>query len=82
MFTSLRTLATESTAQRASKQAIGSAIKWRNSRAPIEPPCRDSNIETVTRPNTRTFSVVSPRCTSTLSITTWENSGDTNANNC
>jgi hypothetical protein len=25
---------------------------------------------------------VSPRCTSTLSITTWENSGDTNANNC
>ena len=35
-----------------------------------------------TSPMTSTSSVVSPRCTSTLSITTWKNSGLTSANSC
>ena len=41
-----------------------------------------SNIEMATRPITSTSSVLSERCTSTLSITTWKNSGETSAKIC
>ena len=37
---------------------------------------------TATRPITSTSSVVRPRCTSTLSMTTWKNSGETRAKTC
>ena len=39
-----------------------------------------SKTETAMRPITSTSSVVKPRCTSTLSMTTWKNSGETSAN--
>src|SRR5215471_6914784 len=41
-----------------------------------------SKIEIASRPMTNTSSVLKPRCTNTLSMTTWKNSGDTSANNC
>ena len=41
-----------------------------------------SNRVMVTRPITSTSSVLMLRCTSTLSITTWKNSGDTRAKSC
>src|SRR5262249_28191146 len=41
-----------------------------------------SNIEIATRPMTSTSRVPKDRCTSTLSITTWKNSGETRANSC
>ena len=45
-------------------------------------PSTVSNIEIATRPITSTSSVLSERCTSTLSMTTWKNSGETSANSC
>ena len=41
-----------------------------------------SNTEIATRPITSTSSVLMLRCTSTLSITTWKNSGETSAKSC
>ena len=41
-----------------------------------------SNSEIVTRPMTSTSSVLRLRCTSTLSMTTWKNSGEISANSC
>ena len=45
-------------------------------------PSTVSNTEIATRPSTSTSSVLSERCTSTLSMTTWKNSGETSPNNC
>ena len=41
-----------------------------------------SKIEIASRPMTSTSSVLRPRWTNTLSMTTWKNRGDTRANNC
>ena len=41
-----------------------------------------SNIEIASSPTTSTSSVLKDRCTSTLSMTTWKNSGETRANSC
>ncbi len=41
-----------------------------------------SNTPIVTSPIMSTSSVLMPRCTSTLSITTWKNSGETSAKIC
>ena len=41
-----------------------------------------SNIEIASRPMTSTSRVLKARCTSTLSMTTWKNSGETRANSC
>lgn len=41
-----------------------------------------SKSTTTTRPMTSTSRVVRPRCTSTLSITTWKKSGETSAKSC
>ena len=41
-----------------------------------------SNMPTATRPRMSTSSVLMLRCTSTLSITTWKNSGETSAKSC
>ena len=41
-----------------------------------------SKIEMATRPTTSTSRVLKDRWTSTLSMTTWKNSGETRANSC
>src|SRR4029453_11407121 len=41
-----------------------------------------SKIEVATRPTTSTSRVLKARCTSTLSMTTWRNSGEIKANSC
>ena len=41
-----------------------------------------SKTEIASRPTTSTSSVLNERCTSTLSMTTWKNSGETSANSC
>ena len=41
-----------------------------------------SKIEIASRPMTSTSRVLKARCTSTLSMTTWKNSGETRANSC
>ncbi len=45
-------------------------------------PSTVSNREIATSPIASTSRVDSERCTSTLSITTWKNSGETSANSC
>jgi hypothetical protein len=46
------------------------------------PRAATSKTTTTSRPPAMTSSVVRPRCTSTLSITTWKNSGVTSAKSC
>src|SRR6218665_267696 len=90
MFANSRTRATESPTLRASKYASGRASRCRNSRAPNSTSMRlvvcantklrkvvskTSNSTTTVKPKAITSSVVKPRCTNTLSITTWKNSG-------
>src|SRR5215831_3508713 len=41
-----------------------------------------SKIEIASKPTISTSSVLNPRCTSTLSMTTWKNKGETSPNNC
>ena len=82
---------------RDSKYASGSPRRCRNSPAPSStstrlvvwastyvrsPPRMTSNTVTPARPMTSTSRVVSPRWISTLSMTTWKNSGVASAKSC